>query len=250
MTTSKTIRKYIREVKAAKYMNLLSESGYARVRQMMMGLVPSIGTLGILTAQNPGGQAGSAEENLQANANLMADLVARNYGVIPIEGSYGGAEDSFLVPNITRDDIAALGIKYGQEAVIWGRKTTEEVGEPYFTFEYLEGDKTIQTRDVSLGGSEVQGKEDFYSSKKGRKFYIPFFDDAYEGAKPADGGRSISLQGDELPDDSRIEEIVHKINSHVKLSLEENRTSKSRWHHRGLIKEYRKRLDEVLIEVN
>jgi hypothetical protein len=241
MTTSKTIRQYIREVKAAKYMNLLNESGYARVRQMMMGLVPSIGTLGILTAQNPGGQAGSPEENRKANANLMADLMASNYGAIPIEGSYGGPENSFLVPNITRDDITALGIKYGQEAVIWGRKTTEEVGEPYFTFEYIEGDNTIQTRDVSLGGSDVQGKEDFY---------IPFFDDAYEGAKPSDGGRSISLRGDELPDDSRVEEIVHKINSHVKLSLEEGRTPKSRWHHRGLIKEYRKRLDEVLIEVN
>ena len=56
MTMNKTIRQCIREVKAAKYMNLLNESGYARVRQMMMGLVPSIDTLGILTAQNPGGE--------------------------------------------------------------------------------------------------------------------------------------------------------------------------------------------------
>jgi len=212
--------------------------------------VPSVDTLGILTAQNPGGQAGNSEENRKANASLMSDLIANNYGAIPIEGSYGGPENSFLIPNITREDITALGIKYDQEAVIWGRKSTEEVGEPYFTFEYIEGDTTIQTRDVSMGGSDVQGKEDFYSSKKGRKFYIPFFDDAYEGAKPSDGGRSISLRGDELPDDSRVEEIVHKINSHVKLSLEEGRTPKSRWHHRGLIKEYRKRLDEVLIEVN
>lgn len=250
MTIDKTIRKCIREVKAANYMSLLNESGYARVRQMMMGLVPSISTLGILTAQNPGGQAGSAEENRKANANLMSDLMSSNYGAIPIEGSYGGPENSFLIPNITREDLTALGIKYGQEAVIWGRKTTEEVGEPFFTFEYIEGDNTIQTRDVSLGGSDVQGKKDFYSSKKGRKFYIPFFDDAYEGAKPADGGRSISLQGEELPDDSRVAEVVHKINSHVKLSLDEGRTPKSRWHHRGLVKEYRKRLDEVIVEVD
>jgi len=217
---------------------------------MMLGLVPSIETLGILTAQNPGGEAAGSKENREANANLMADLISANYGVIPIEGSYGGPENSFIVPNITREDIVSLGIKYGQEAVIWGRKTTEEVGEPYFTFEYIEGDETIQTRDVSLGGAEVQGKEDFYSSKKGRKFYIPFFDDAYEGATPSDGGRSVSLRGDELPSDSRVEGLVHKINSHVKLSLEEKRTTKSRWHHRGLIKEYRKRLDEVLVELD
>ena len=62
MTINKTIRQCIREVKAANYMNLLNESGYARVRQMMMGLVPSIDTLGILTAQNPAGQAGDPEE--------------------------------------------------------------------------------------------------------------------------------------------------------------------------------------------
>lgn len=248
MTMNKTIRQCIREVKAAKYMNLLNESGYARVRQMMMGLVPSIDTLGILTAQNPGGEPAPPKENKQLNTQLLADLIAANYGVIPIEGSYGGPENSFLVPNMTRDDIVDLGVKYGQEAVIWGRKATEEVGEPYFTFEYIEGNNTVQTRDVSLGGSDIQDKEDFYSSKKGRKFYIPFFDDAYEGATPADGGRSISLQGDELPDDPRVEGIVRKINSHVKLSLEERRTPKSRWHHRGLVKEYRKRLDEVLSE--
>ena len=55
MTFEKTLKNLIKEVKASRYMNLLSESGYARVRQMMMGLVPSIDTLGILTAQNPGG---------------------------------------------------------------------------------------------------------------------------------------------------------------------------------------------------
>ena len=68
---------------------------------MMMGLVPSISTLGILTAQNPGGEAGSAEENRKANADLMADLMASNYGAIPIEGSYGGPENSFLIPAIS-----------------------------------------------------------------------------------------------------------------------------------------------------
>jgi len=233
-------------------MNLINEAGYSRVRQMMLGIVPTIDTVGILTAQNPGGKTGSPVENREANKNLMADLVAANYGVIPIKGSYGGPENSFLVPNITRQDAIDLGMKYGQEAIIWGMKRSEdptsEEGfvEPYFRFEYIEGDETIQTRDVSLGGTEVQARKDFYSSKKGRKFYIPFFDDAYEGAKPAEGGRTISLE--KLPENRKIESMAKKINNHVKLSLQEGRTSKSRWHHRGLIKEYRKRLAEVLVE--
>ena len=248
MAFKKILRKYIKEVKASQHMNLINESGYARVRQMMLGLVPTIDTVGILTAQNPGGQPGTPAENREANKSLMADLVGSNYGVIPIEGSYGGPENSFLVPNITREDAVGLGIKYGQEAVIWGQKASQEGVEPYFTFEYIAGDKTIQTRDVSLGGTEIQDREDFYSSKKGRKFYIPFFDDAYEGAKPSDGGRKISFQSEELPEEPRIESLVHKINGHVKLSLESGRTAKSRWHHRGIIKECRKRLDEVLSE--
>ena len=67
---------------------------------------------------------------------------------------------------------------------------------------------------------------------------------------PANDGRSISLREDELPSNSKVEGLVRKINSHVKLSLEEKRTPKSRWHHRGLVKEYRKRLDEVLVEID
>ena len=57
-----------------------------------------------------------------------------------------------------------------------------------------------------------------------------------------------SHQGDELRISIDVEGLVRKINSHTKLSLEEKRTPKSRWHHRGLVKEYRKRLDEVRSE--
>jgi hypothetical protein len=250
MEIEKTLRHLIREVKSQRYMNLVNESGFSRVRQMMAGMVPTIDTMGILTAENPNGEPASPQINKQANQKLAAKLASLNYGFIPIQGKFGTPENSFIVPNITREDVAFLGKRFGQEAVIWGSKIVEEVGEPFFRFEYIEGGETIQTRDVSLGGSKAQEKDDYYSSKKGRKFYIPFFDDEYEGAKPVDGGRKISLAKDELPDDERVSELAEKINFHVKASLQENKTPKSRWHHRGIIKECKKRLDEVLVEID
>jgi signal recognition particle subunit SEC65 len=250
MTFEKTLRRLIREVKSQRYMNLVNESGFARVRQMMTGMVPAIGTMGILTAENPDGERAPDSFNKEANQKLAAKLASLNYGFIPIQGKFGTLENSFIIPNMTRDDVVFLGKKFGQEAVIWGSKIVEEVGEPFFRFEYIEGDTTIQTRDVSLGGAAAQEREDFYSSKKGRKFYIPFFDDDYGGAKPVDGGRRISLAKDELPEDERVSELAEEINFHVKASLQEERTPRSRWHHRGVIKEYRKMLDEVLSEID
>jgi len=234
--------------------SFLNESGFSRVRQMMLGLVPTIEMMAILTAENPNGQQAPPEFNREANAKLAQKLQSLNYGFIPIQGKFGGPENSFIIPNMTRQDAVDIGKEFDQESVIWGKKMSEDVGEPFFRFEYIETsdpsprDSGERVRDVSLGGAKAQEREDYYSLVKGRKFYIPFFDDEYEGAKPADGGRRISLAKDELPDDERVDELVKKINYHVGKSLQESRTPKSRWHHRGLAKDYRRRLDELLVE--
>ena len=50
MGIEKTLRRLIKEVKSERHMNLVNESGFSRVRQMMTGMVPAIDTMGILTA--------------------------------------------------------------------------------------------------------------------------------------------------------------------------------------------------------
>ena len=103
----------------------------------------------------------------------------RGYGPIRIRGKFGNKERSMIIPNITREDMVEAGQYFTQESIIWGEKT----GENEFVFEYIEGDKTMQKRDVVLFDDEVQAREDFYSQERqsaGRKFYIPFFDDQYE----------------------------------------------------------------------
>ena len=105
----------------------------------------------------------------------------------------------------------------------------------------MEGMNTVQTREVSLGGTDVQAKKDYYSEKDGRKFVIPFFDDEYEGAKTSQGGRSIDKkvppmqeEVDKLENENatKLHEMIKKRAQYL---TESTRSAKSKWHHRGLM---------------
>ena len=64
----------------------LQEGGFSRVRGMMMGLVPSVNSIGIMTAENPDAQPTPTKQNKSLNKSLMAKLREMNYGPIPIGG--------------------------------------------------------------------------------------------------------------------------------------------------------------------
>ena len=206
----------------------LNEAGFARTRQAMAGVVPNIETIAFLTGENPGGEPAPADVNKENNAALEKRLRAGNYGFRKIKGKFGSPEKSFMVMNIPRSEAAALGQDLGQEAIIWGQRQEDE-GGAYFNFEYIEGDNTIQTRQVSLSGRDVQDRDDFYSQVKGRKFLIPFFDDEYEGA-------SMKVKSDlnELTDQQRV--TYGKYTQCIKDSLLEQKTAKYRWQKRGVAK--------------
>ncbi len=224
------------EKKSTKF-NLVEMSGFSRVRQLIMGQVPSVDQLGIMTAENPGGVKASGAENKARLKSLSDDLRNMNLGPIPVKGKYGSMEKSFVIPGISRDEIIELGVKYGQESVIWGERISDQFEQPFIRFQYIEGDDTIQTRDVSLAGEDIQGRDDFYSEKKGRKFWIPFFDDEYESARPSDGGRRISFNESEIPNTPEAVRLSKSIKKRSKLVMESNRSKKSKWHHRGAMKE-------------
>lgn len=151
---------------------------FSRVRQIMMGQVPSIRTVGIFTAQNPRATKLPPKWNKALNKKLMAWLRERGYGPIPIGGMYGMEEDSYLVPNITREDTVEVGLIFDQESVIWASR----VGtgrQKRMVWQFIEGTRTVITRDVSLSGKDIQSRKDYYSIVRGRKFLIPFFDEKY-----------------------------------------------------------------------
>lgn len=190
----------------------LFESGYARARRMMFGDVPSIVSVGVVTAHNPMGRPPMPEPgetvqqaNDRLNKKLENELRAANYGPIKSKGKFGGEEESFLIPNIPREHLVDLGRRYNQEAVIWGQKQADESGNPFFNFEYIEGGNTVDTRTVHVGNADVQNRDDFYTMVKGRKFIIPFFGDPYAKYRPGKKYGTIELP----PEDDGMGQ-VHK----------------------------------------
>jgi hypothetical protein len=242
----KDLRTLITEVKGEKRV-VLYEAKFSHIRQIMMGVIPSIDTVGILTAENPAGKAAATAANRGSMKALERDLRGMNYGFHKIQGKFGSDEDSMLVPNMTREDVAALGIKYGQEAVIWGEKLMDDNQDPFFRFSYIEGDDTVQNRDVSLSGAEVQSRDDYFSQAKGRKFFIPFFDDAYEGAKFERGdGVQLTYRDEEVPENPEARKLAESLKRRSGFLAESARTKKSFWHHRGMINVEFRRLQELI----
>ena len=222
---------------------MLKESGFNRIMNILQGKVASVKTVGFLTGENPMAQKMSSKENRALNKELMAWMRDRGYGPIRIRGKFGNKERSMIIPNITREDMVEVGQYFNQESVIWGKRVEED----RFIFEYIEGDKTIQKRDVVLFDDSVQAREDFYSQERqsaGRKFYIPFFDDEYEMEEGQESEYDLpSLTEKQF---KRHSDLINEINRRIGLSLDGLRTEKSRWQQRQIarlrLRELKKKL--------
>jgi hypothetical protein len=172
---------------------MILESGFSRVRRIMFGDVPLIRTIGIVTAQNPHGQppwpgnnVESGREDRDLNKSLEEYLRTRNFGPVKVKGKFGLQEDSFLIPNIAKEELVNIGRWFDQQAVIWGEKHTDSYNNPFIRFEYIdvESGRTQSVRTVHIGSEDVQGRPDYYTMVKGRKFIIPFFDDPHSRKVP------------------------------------------------------------------
>ena len=212
---------------------LITEAGFNRIRNILLGKVASVNTVGFMTAENPMAQKLSSKENRELNKELMAWMRDRGYGPIRIRGSFGSKERSFLIPNITRADIIEAGKYFNQESVIWGQKDKDN----NFIFEYIEGDNTLQKRNVALFDDEVQAREDFFSQERqsaARKFFIPFFDEQYEMEEEQQSEYDMPPLSEKQQ--KKYAKLITEINHRVSLSLDFMRTEKSRWQHRQILR--------------
>ncbi len=211
----------------------LNESGFNRIKNILQGNVASVDTVGFMTGWNPQAQQLARKENRDLNKELMAWMRDRGYGPIRIRGKFGNKERSMIIPNITREDMVEAGLYFDLESVIWGAKS----GEDKFVFEYIEGNETKQRRDVVLFDDEVQAREDFYSQERqsaGRNFYIPFFAAQYD----MEEGHEYDYDLPNLTEQQREQhkDLIKEINDRVGHTLDTNRTPKSRWHHRQILR--------------
>ena len=227
----KLIKESIKEV--------FNESGYSIFANIMRGLVPSVKTFSILTAENPNGIEQDKDTNRIKNQELEKRLRSMNLGFIKVKGQYGSEENSFFIPNITKDEALNLGKMFSQESIIYGEKTTE--GEyDTMTIQMIYTDERFG--DIS-GERKVfinmNNADDYYSKVKGRKFQIPFFDEDFDNAN---WGYNIgAINKNQIKDET----ISNELNEYVNKILSENRSSKSRWINRGVLKNTLKNLSPL-----
>jgi hypothetical protein len=75
------------------------------------------GDFGILTAENPMAQPLTEEENSSLNKKAEEWLKKKGYSPRRVVGKYGQAENSFFVPNLTKQDAVAFAKEFNQESV-------------------------------------------------------------------------------------------------------------------------------------
>ena len=230
----------------------LNELAYPRTANTMRGIVPSIDTFAIFTAENPNSTQLQSKENQERNKKLEQQLFNKHYGFRKVKGKYGNIENTYFIQNITKKDAMFFGNEWEQNTIIFAEKINkEENGKSYsgmkiemiWTFPKEKYGVVEGTRCVFVNDND---RDDYYSIDKGRKFYVPFYDDENDvkdekGEKIGtnvrnyekaywDGGKIDGVQQHFKPSD------IEEINNYIKESLNESKTEKYRWHHRGLIR--------------
>ena len=130
---------------------VLTESGYSRLMQIMQGDVPTVGTLGIVTAENPQSTPiTDPAANRARNRALAAQIRSDGYGYRQIIGNFTGVENPFFIMNIPRDVLLSYAAdpQVDQSAVIFGERTSTG-----YHFELLTPKgKVLGVRDTVLVG--------------------------------------------------------------------------------------------------
>jgi len=243
---------------------LIDESGFARINRMLWGGVPSINSVGILTAENPQGQQLSPEENNKRMKDLKTTL--GTYGFIDVKGKFRTKEgnnlieNSLIIPNLPKETLFWLQKKFEQESVIYGKRKDKNT----FLFEYIKNGNTEDKQEVIL--SKMEGNEEYYSylpktSKKDgekikyeRSFRIPFFDKIGYRKSTNQGTWEITehygfldMNLEDLPKDNKeINLLLNEIKKNEKELLIEGLISKYYWVRRGIINESIKIIKEIL----
>lgn len=151
----------------------------------MEGRHASIHTVGIVTNVNPNAELAMGRPPIFTK--LFEGWIRQlGLGFTHIRGKFGGQwENSYLIQNIKRDDLIALGRDAYQTSVIWGVK---DDGMEFQYIEYSDAEAdyvTSQIRNVWFFGD--QSIDDMFSEVRSRKWHIPFFDDSFEGVRTLPG---------------------------------------------------------------
>ena len=214
-------------------LNSLNEGGYSRLMQQMAGLVPAVKTLAIITWENPLGKKQSDKVNKKSNLEFKEMLRQGNHSFKQIKGRYDNFENPFVIFNISLREAKHYGFDYEdvkQDSIIYA-KTFTDSGTKGIKFEMIYYDNRPPL-ERKIWTHKADGSKDNYSEYKGRKFQIPFFDDEFKNKKFKDGKTVVAEHNIFFAKDFTLDQL-NNFNRERDLLLEENRTGRFRYEHRG-----------------
>ena len=145
---------------------------------IILGDVPSVKTLGIVTAENPGIDNKLTKiGNERKNKDLEHDLRKMGYAPIQMQGKFAGVnEKPFLILNIPRNRLVELGKKYRQHSVIYAERRTKLGGKiaPLFEFMYIQNGRTVRKGVLGIDHPKNLIDRDCYFNLGKNKFNIHF----------------------------------------------------------------------------
>lgn len=183
-------------------------------------------TISIMTSENPMGSRFSKKENLKLRQELEEYLADRFYAWFPVKGKYGVDEKSYIIYNISLEDVLEIGKMFNQESIIFVEKDENEALYQYWEKE-KDGDyklKHSRTHYLEMGNAK-----DLYTQiSRNFKFQIPFFDGSDENKDTMNEQINYlnEVVQERIKDENSIDYKIEK-------TLESNRTLSSKYRHRG-----------------
>ena len=261
---------------------------YRRLMGMFQGDVESVDQVVMMTPENPHARSTSDEINAKRTELFREDMKAAGYGYRPVEGMYGGPEDSYAIPHMSREDAARYSYKYGQESFVYsvrqegadskmihemvmidyagaqqdGRYPPELFGEIYIMPESVNTTIDAETTEM-LNSQDLASAEDYYSNIPGAPEKGRLSMDFY-GGKPVDKGQQvddpanpryvrestyIAIRESDVPSTTEAQALAKKIKDRSTKINESNRLGSSKYHHRKMMLAEKQELLNIIKEL-
>ncbi len=258
---------------------------YRRLMGMFQGDVENVDQVVMMTPENPHARAASDEVNAKRTELFREDMKAAGYGYRPVEGMYGGPEDSYAIPHMSREDAARYSYKYGQESFVYSirqegadakmihemvmvdyagaqqddRYPLEEFGEIYAMPQSVNTTIDAETTEM-LNSEDLASAEDYYSNIPGAPEKGRMSMDFY-GGKPVDKGQQVDdpanpryvregtyivIRESDVPRTTEAQKLAKKIKERCNKINENNRLGSSKYHHRKMMLSEKQQLLNII----
>ena len=155
---------------------------FSDLEKVLRGKTGKNSSIGIISAENSMGKRLPDSVNNKRNELLSKKLNSHPKNkVYPLQGNFEGVmENSYLVTGVSLDELEELAKEFGQLSFIYGNGVEDNM-----IFHYMEVDENGDYNSTQIRRTFAFRDEarENYSSYKGVKFVIPFFDDDYINKK-------------------------------------------------------------------